>query len=86
MLPCSRCAYRATVPGNVHIACEYAWDPHVEPIPKGHPRGIYQGWFYFPMLFDPTWGPNDCAAQSDTRDPAKTVVGGSIEALRRLLK
>lgn len=85
MLPCFDCAYRAEVPGNAHIAREYAWRVDQDQIPRGNPHGIRMGWFYFPVLFDPTWGPDVCPALAVTRDPDKVRKGGAVELLARFL-
>ncbi len=52
---CYDCAYKRTVPGNAHIEC-------VKPDPEmtGNPRGIKNGWFIYPILFDPTWKTKMC--------------------------
>lgn len=86
MLPCETCAYKTSVPGNAHIQCSYAWDPDREQVPRGHLHGIKMGWFYFPMLFDPTWGPDSCVAFTTERDPAKVETGGSARLLLAMLR
>lgn len=86
MLPCYRCAYKTDVPGNAHLQCSYAWNPDCESVPIGHPHGIKMGWFYFPMLFDPTWGPDTCAAFAIERNPAKVEAGGSARLMLAMLR
>ena len=53
---CYFCKHRREVPGNAHIRC-------AKPDPKmsGHPHGVLNGWFIYPVLFDPTWKDRDCA-------------------------
>jgi hypothetical protein len=56
MRECYSCTHRRNVPGNAHIAC-------VKPDPAmtGEPHGIKNGWFYYPMLFDPVWKTKLCS-------------------------
>lgn len=53
---CYNCKSRRNVPGNEHIAC-------VNPDPEmtGHQHGIREGWFFYPILFDPIWGTKTCS-------------------------
>jgi len=53
---CYSCVSRCTVPGNCHIKCS-----NPDPDMTGDPHGIRNGWFYYPMLFDPTWKTKMCA-------------------------
>jgi hypothetical protein len=50
-LPCHTCQHRREIARNCHIAC-------AKPCPqvRGHPHGIANGWFFYPILFDPIWG------------------------------
>ncbi len=52
---CYKCKYKQTVPGNAHIMC-------TKPDPKmtGDPHGIRNGWFIYPVLFDPIWRTKEC--------------------------
>lgn len=56
MNECYDCAHLREVPGNAHIRC-------VEPDPAmtGNAHGVKMGWFFYPLLFDPTWKTKDCA-------------------------
>lgn len=47
---CYHCKHKRNVPGNSHIKC-------VKPDEKmtGDAHGIKQGWFIYPLLFDPIW-------------------------------
>lgn len=27
---------------------------------EGHPHGIKNGWFFYPILFDPVWKTKEC--------------------------
>lgn len=52
---CYKCIHKRSVPGNCHIQC-------VKPDPEmtGLPHGIKNGWFIYPLLFDPIWKTKDC--------------------------
>lgn len=52
---CYKCKHRRSVPGNAHIKC-------VTPDPDmtGNPHGIRNGWFIYPLLFDPVWKTKLC--------------------------
>ena len=53
---CHQCKNMRPVAGDAHIRC-------IDPDPKmtGHPHGVQNGWFFYPMLFDPTWMTKACA-------------------------
>lgn len=53
---CYQCIHRREYPGNAHIGCRKP-DPHM----TGDPHGVQQGWFRYPLLFDPIWKTADCA-------------------------
>lgn len=53
---CYECVHRRDVPGNCHIRCAKP-DPEM----TGHPHGIRNGWFIYPMLFDPVWKTKECS-------------------------
>ena len=52
---CYKCKHRRNVPGDAHIRC-------VNPDTKmtGDPHGIKMGWFFYPLVFDPTWMTKQC--------------------------
>lgn len=52
---CWYCVSKEEVPGNAHIKCS---NPDKQM--RGHLHGIRSGWFYYPMLFDPTWKTVKC--------------------------
>lgn len=39
---CYKCKYRGNLPGDAHSCCK-------------HPNGIKNGWFFWPLNFDPVW-------------------------------
>ncbi len=53
---CWSCRHKQTVPGNEHIRCA-----HPDPAMEGNAHGIRNGWFYYPLLFDPVWKERACA-------------------------
>jgi hypothetical protein len=55
MSKCYECKFRRIVPGNCHIRCE-----NPDPAMKGYPHGIKNGWFNYPILFDPVWMEKEC--------------------------
>ena len=55
MRECYDCAHKRDVPGNCHIRCA---NPDQEM--SGHAHGIKNGWFFYPLLFDPVWKTKAC--------------------------
>ena len=52
---CYHCANKREVPGNAHIKCV---KPDADMI--GNKHGIINGWFMYPLLFDPVWKETMC--------------------------
>lgn len=52
---CHQCKNKYPVPGNTHIGCSKP-DPTV----KGDLHGVNNGWFVYPILFDPVWMITQC--------------------------
>jgi hypothetical protein len=59
---CHQCAYKSNVPGNTHIQCRYNWSKSEYNPPKANPHGVKNGWYTFPLEFDPIWQKEDCKA------------------------
>lgn len=55
MNECYHCIFKRSVPGDAHIACN---NPDSEM--TGDTRGIKNGWFMYPALFDPVWKTKKC--------------------------
>lgn len=55
MNECYFCKHKRNVVGNAHIKCANP-DPEME----GEKHGIDNGWFYYPVLFDPVWKTKRC--------------------------
>lgn len=53
---CYHCDFKRSVPGTHHIGC-------AKPDPKmvGNAHGVREGWFIYPILFDPIWKERWCA-------------------------
>ena len=47
---CYKCVHRLTIPGNAHTRCN-----NFQAKVVGDPHGIKNGWFMWPLNFDPTW-------------------------------
>ena len=58
---CYKCSHRRSVPGNAHIQC-------IKPdkFMTGNERGIENGLFNYPFLFDPTWKTKLCSNFEET--------------------
>lgn len=52
---CHQCKFKYNVPGNTHIGCS-----NPDKTVKGYPHGIENGWFIYPILFDPCWMITKC--------------------------
>lgn len=53
---CYSCKSKRNVPGNCHIRCN-----NPDSKMTGSQHGIDNGWFIYPMLFDPTWKTKLCS-------------------------
>lgn len=51
---CYTCQFRGTIPGDCHSRCTNPKSSSELNI-QGSLHGIRQGWFLWPMNFDPTW-------------------------------
>lgn len=54
---CAGCKHKRRIPGDCHIACAKPEGSGV----TGKKIGIQNGWFMYPINFDPTWRESDCA-------------------------
>ena len=65
---CWQCQHRRKVPGNAHFNC-------VKPDPemRGKEHGIRNGWFMYPLLFDPVWKEKLCANYEYHEDVKRAV-------------
>jgi hypothetical protein len=50
MNECHSCEHKRTVPGDCHIQCAKP-----DPFMLGDKHGIANGWFLYPLIFDPIW-------------------------------
>jgi len=60
---CWSCIHRRKVPGNAHIRCAKP-DPGM----PGDRHGVRNGWFYYPVLFDPVWKMALCRNYEEERE------------------
>lgn len=53
---CWDCKNARDIPGDAHIQC-------IKPDPgmTGNAHGIRNGWFFYPLNFDPVWKTKACA-------------------------
>lgn len=69
---CYKCKSRRDVPGNCHIQCV---TPDAEM--TGDEHGIKNGWFMYPLLFDPIWATKKCrnykSIESSVSEPVSDV-------------
>ncbi len=52
---CYQCIYKRKVPGNAHVACA-----NPDASMTGDSYGIWNGWFFYPFVFDPIWKTKKC--------------------------
>lgn len=56
---CYTCRHRRNVPGDAHSSCQLGVDHFIHsgprPMVQGNSHGIRQGWFFWPVNFDPIW-------------------------------
>ena len=65
---CYDCAYRGTIPGNAHTKCTFNWGKSEIESPKGAEHGRRNGWWSFPLNYDPVWMEGECGAFSKDID------------------
>lgn len=53
---CYMCKYRQTIPGDAHTQCT---KPDLKM--TGNSHGISNGWFWYPINFDPIWKTKLCS-------------------------
>ena len=72
MNECYSCVHKREVPGNAHIQC-------VKPDEdmQGTRHGLRNGWFFYPLLFDPTWKEVMCK-NYQSKESENTVVSESV--------
>jgi hypothetical protein len=60
---CYNCVHRLTVAGSAHSRCN-----NHQAIVGGNPHGIKNGWFMWPLNFDPAWLVSCDGYSSDKND------------------
>ncbi len=53
---CHNCEFKREVPGDCHIQCV-----NPDPLMTGNAHGIRNGWFWYPLIFDPIWMEKECS-------------------------
>jgi hypothetical protein len=66
---CYICKSKRDVPGNAHIQCA---NPDSEM--TGDSYGISQGWFLYPLIFDPVWMTSKCNNFELDTEKVKAVI------------
>jgi hypothetical protein len=56
MNECYQCKHKRNIHGDRHISCLKP-DPDI----TGIEHGIKNGWFFYPINFDPIWKTKDCS-------------------------
>ena len=82
---CYDCAYRGTIPGNAHSKCLFDFKKARIDMPAGDPYGIKQGWYIFPLNYDPVWMDTDCGGFAEQPDEDLTKVFDVVEDTLSLL-
>ena len=59
---CYDCIHKGSIPGDAHIRCKFNWSASDKKPPKADPHGRVNGWYYFPINFDPAWQQEECSA------------------------
>jgi hypothetical protein len=60
---CYKCTFKRDVPGDCHISCS-----NPDKGMKGNKHGIKNGWFFYPILFDPIWMEKECMNYKETNE------------------
>jgi len=68
---CWSCAYKKSIPGDAHIRCRFDWVGQEFPMPRGDEHGIKNGWYWFPLNYDPVWMLFPCSQWAKDIDPTK---------------
>ena len=65
---CYDCAYRGEVAGSAHTRCKFNWGKSDKSPPIASKQGIINGWYNFPLNYDPVWQEEECKAFSTKID------------------
>ena len=88
MLPCYKsCAYRAEIVGDCHSRCTFNWLKAGLTMPTNQSKNPARTaqWFIFPLNFDPTWGPDECAGYATERNPELVAPSTPLQDLVSLM-
>jgi hypothetical protein len=81
---CYTCGYRGEVAGSAHKSCRFRWTSSMRHLPTANPHGIKNGWFNFPIDFDPVWIEGQCEGYEEVAD--QVYVTEPFMELIRLLR
>lgn len=70
---CYSCMNKRDVPGNCHIKCI-----NPDESMKGSQHGINNGWFIYPILFDPVWKESICNNYESKVHPVSGAISQAI--------
>lgn len=73
MTECWDCKSKRNVAGNAHICCVTP-DSHM----TANDHGIKNGWFIYPLLFDPIWKTKLCSNYVSKSDAVSDAVSGVV--------
>ena len=77
---CYKCVHRRDVPGDCHSRCN-----KMRAQVKGNEHGIRNGWFIWPLNFDPVWLVSCDGFSDDTADNLPEVQFSPLEQALSLL-
>ncbi len=69
---CYSCVFQGDCEGSAHISCK-----NPDPYMKGSEYGIKNGWFFYPLCFDPVWKEIFCSNYKLKGGSASTRPGPS---------
>jgi hypothetical protein len=78
---CYKCVHRLEVPGDAHSRCN-----NIKAKVEGHPQGIRNGWFMWPLNFDPTWLLSCDGFSDDPKDKKPRIEHDPLTEILALLR
>lgn len=70
---CYNCVYKGSVAGSAHISCGYNFTKAGKPFPEGDEHGVKNGWYIFPVCYDPVWMIDKCEGFSTEVEPEMRI-------------
>ena len=78
---CRKCIHKRNIPGDAHIKCN-----NINAVVKGNEHGKRNGWFLWPMNFDPVWLISCDGFSDNPKDNLKTQKTDPIFEILSMLK